>query len=136
MRIHIAPKVAALGLAVLVVGGAAGTALAATDGSSAITTVAASPVAAGPVASTTPAPAKMSMAQLTAKLGSNEKQMIIALDDMKNTVVSTPGLNAATARTVMIKVLAKDLGISGSAAAWAVDEIDGGYVVTSPNWGF
>jgi hypothetical protein len=113
MRMHIGRKVTALGVAALVVGGAAGTALAASGGSSTAQTTA-SPVAAVTTADQQPALTKMTMAQLTAKLGKSEKQMVIALDDMKITVNGSGKLSTAAAENVMIKVLARDLGISAS----------------------
>jgi hypothetical protein len=135
MRMHIGRKVTALGVAALVVGGAAGTALAASGGSSTAQTTA-SPVAAVTTADQQPALTKMTMAQLTAKLGKSEKQMVIALDDMKITVNGSGKLSTAAAENVMIKVLARDLGISASSARWVVEEINGRYVWTNVDWGF
>jgi hypothetical protein len=121
---------AGVGLAAVVIGGTAGTALAAGHSSST-----AKPVAAVQAVAQTPALTKMTMAELTAKLGSSETPMIKALDDMKMTVVDSKP-SAAEVKSVMIKVLSTDLGISSANAEWAVDEIDGGYVDTRVNWGF
>jgi len=59
--------------------------------------------------------------------------MISALDDMKNTPVSSKKLSPDAAQS---KVLASDLGISDALATWVVEEIGGGYVPTYINWGF
>ena len=135
---HIGRKVLAVGLAAVAVGAATGTALAASGGSSAAQPATASVEAASAVKADVQSPAlvKMTMTQLTAKLGVSEKQMVIALDDMKMTVVNSKKLSHDAVQGVMIKVLASDLGISGAAATWAVEEIDGGYVPTYVNWGF
>jgi hypothetical protein len=135
MRMHIGRKVTALGLAAIAISGAAGTALAASGGSSTAQPTAA-PVAAFNAASQQPALEKMTMTQLTAKLGVSENKMISALDDMKNAVVSSTKLSPDAADSLMTKVLATDLGISASSARWAVEEINGGYVPTYVNWGF
>ena len=136
MRMHLGRKAAAIGLAAAVVGGVAGTALAASGATAA--TPAAAKIAAVKAAATTQQPqlVKMSMTALTAKLGATEPEMIKALDDMKDTVVTAGKLSPSGAHTLMVKVLATDLDISGAAATWAVDEITGGYVPTSVNWGF
>ena len=112
MRMHIGRKVMAFGLAAMVVGAAAGTALAASGGSSSAQPTAASAVAVSASTQST-ALVKMTMAQLTAKLGLSEKQMISALDDMKNTPVSSKKLSPDAAQS---KVLASDLGISDALA--------------------
>jgi hypothetical protein len=46
------------------------------------------------------------------------------------------GKGAASVKSIMIRVLASDLDISGSLAEWVVDEIGGGYVWTNVDWGF
>jgi hypothetical protein len=133
MRMHLGRKVAALGLTTLAVGGAAGTALAASGGSGTPTSAAsAAPVPAVQTDAQQPALTKMTMTQLTEKLGVSEKQMIFALDDMKTHWIKSKVSDKGTLQNV----LASDLGISGSAAQWVVEEIDGGYVPTYRNWGF
>lgn len=135
MRMHFGRKVAALGLAAMVVGGVAGTALAASGGSSGAQTSAASATIVDASAQSTTL-AKMTMTQLTAKLGVSQEQMVKALDDVKGTLVSSGKLSHDAAANLQVKLLVSDLGISGSAATWAVEEIDGGYVPTNVDWGF
>jgi hypothetical protein len=142
MRMHVGSKVAALGLAAVALCGAAGTAFAASGGSSTATTAGASAGTASSAAvkakaaAQQPALVKMTMTQLTEKLGVSQKQMVFALDDVKTTVSQSHGLTTATVQSVMNKILAKDLGISSASAAWANEEIDGGYIPTQLNWGF
>jgi hypothetical protein len=135
MRMHFGRKVAALGLAAMVVCGVAGTALAASGGSSGAQTSAASATIVDASAQSTTL-AKMTMTQLTAKLGVSQEQMVKALDDVKGTLVSSGKLSHDAAANLQVKLLVSDLGISGSAATWAVEEIDGGYVPTNVDWGF
>jgi hypothetical protein len=135
MRMHIGRNMAALSLAAVVVGGVAGTALAA-SGSSSTAQATAAPVVAAKTAAQQSGLAKMTMAQLTAKLGVSEGQMVKALDDVKGTVLSSGKLSHDAAENLMAKVLASDLGISSTPATWAVEEIDGGYVPTYIDWGF
>ena len=134
MRMHIGRKVAAFGLAAIVVGGAAGTALAASGSSTAQATAA--PASAVKAASTQLELAKMTMPELTAKLGVSQTQMIKALDDVKGTLMTSGKLSRGAADILVAKVLARDLGISGTSATWAAEEIDGGYVPTYVDWGF
>jgi hypothetical protein len=136
MRIHFGRKVAALGLAAAVVGGVAGTALAASGSSTAAKPTVEPAAAVVATKAAQPQLVKMTMTQLTEKLGVNEKEMIVALDDMKNTVITSGKLTQVQAENIMVKILASDLQISGAAATWAVEEINGGYVPTYVNWGF
>jgi hypothetical protein len=126
MRMHIGRNVAALGLAVVVIGGAAGTALAASDGSSATSNTASVTAVDASAQSST---AKLTYAQLAAKLGVSTKALLDAIGDFKNLVVSIPGKKtAADLKSILVKTLVPELHISGSAAVWAADEILGGYV--------
>lgn len=142
MGMHMGRKAAAVGLAAAAVCGAAGTALAASGAGSHAATAqpatarsAASASAASSTQSSWP-PAKTTMPAIAAKLGRNEKEMVYALDDMKNSVIGNPKVNRTNLESVEIKVLAVDLRISADAAKWVVEEINGGYVWTNVNWGF
>ena len=132
MRMHIGRKVAAFGLAAMVVCGAAGTALAASGGTSGAPAGTASAAAAGTSATTitqSTATTTLTYAQLAAKLGVSEKQLLAAVGDFKDTVTSIPGAkSAADLKSIMVKTLVYDLHISGSAAIWAADELLGGHV--------
>ncbi len=132
---HMGRKVMAIGLAAVAVGAATGTALAASGGSSTSQATATSVLAANTSAQQ-PQLTKMTMTQLTAKLGSSEKQMVVALDDVKLTLVKSGKLSHDASMSLQVKILATDLGISGAAATWAIEEINGGYVPTYVNWGF
>jgi hypothetical protein len=128
MRMHFGRNVTALGLAALVVGGAAGTALAASGGTSGAPTSTA-PAAAVNTNPTTQSTATLTYGQLAAKLGVSEKQLLAAVGDFKDTITSTPGAkSAAELKSILVKTLVYDLRISGSAATWAADELLGGYV--------
>ena len=136
MRMHIGRKVTAFGLAAIVVGGAAGTALAASGGSSTAQASAAPATAVKTAAATQPDLGKMTMTELTAKLGVSQARMVKALDDVKGTLMTSGKLSQDGVDTLVAKVLARDLGISGASATWAAEEIDGGYVPTYVDWGF
>jgi hypothetical protein len=128
MRMHIGRTVAALGLATLVAGGAAGTALAA-SGNSATAQASTASVTAVAASAQSQALVKLTNAQLAAKLGVSAKQLVQAGADFKDTVVSTHGTkSAAEIKAILVKILATDLHISSSAAEWAAGEILGGYV--------
>jgi hypothetical protein len=132
MRMHIGRKVAAFGVAAMVVCGAAGTALAASGGTSGAPASTASAAAVNTNTSATTqltATATLTYAQLAAKLGVSEKQLLAAVGDFKDTITSTPGAkSAAELKSILVKTLVYDLHISGSAATWAADELLGGYV--------
>jgi hypothetical protein len=130
MRMHIGRKLAAFGVAAMVVCGAAGTALAASGGTSGASTSTASSSAAVNTNVTTQSTAvAVTYAQLAAKLGVSEKQLLAAVGDIKDTITSTPGAkSAAELESILAKTLVYDLHISGSAATWAADELLGGYV--------
>ena len=126
MRRYIGRKVTAFGLAALVVGGAAGTAFAASGSSSTAQTA---KITAAAASVQSPALAKLTYAQLAAKLGVSTKQLLAAVGDFKNIVVSIPGKkSAAELKSILVKTLVVDLHISGSAARWAADELLGGHV--------
>jgi len=128
MRMHIGRNVAALSLAVAVVGGVAGTALAA-SGSSSTAQATSSTTTAVAASVQSSSLAKLTYAQLAAKLGVSEKQLLAAIGDFKDILGSTPGAkSAADLETILVKTLVPDLHISGSAAIWAADEILGGVV--------
>ena len=130
MRMHIGRKLAAFGVAAMVVCGAAGTALAASGGTSGASTSTASASASANTNVTTQSTAvAVTYAQLAAKLGVSEKQLLAAVGDFKDTITSTPGAkSAAELESILAKTLVYDLHISGSAATWAADELLGGYV--------
>jgi len=128
MRMHIGRKLTAFGLAAIVVGGATGTALAASSGSSGTQATASSIQTVGNAAQTT-AQAKITVAQLAAKLGVPEKQLLVALAEAKAVAVKVDKTGAA-ADPILVKVLASDLQISGSTAEWIVGLIDSGALVT------
>jgi hypothetical protein len=135
MRMRIGRKVAAFGVAAMVVCGAAGTALAASGGTSGAPTGTASSAAVDTDAATqltaaaTATTVTLTYAQLAAKLGVSEKQLLAAVGDFKDTITSTPGAkSAAELKSILVKTLVYDLHISGSAAAWAADELLGGYI--------
>jgi hypothetical protein len=123
MRMHIKRNVAALGLAALVVGGAAGTAFAASGGPSTAHTHRAS-VTAVQTASQSPALVKLTYSQLAAKLGVSTTALLRAIGDFKNTLGSVPGpKTSADLKTIMVKTLVPDLHISASSAEWAASEL-------------
>lgn len=129
MRMHIGRKVAAFGVAAMVVCGAAGTALAASGGTSGATTSTAAAAAVKADSTTQSTTATLTYAQLAAKLGVSEKQLLAAVGDFKDTITSTPGAkSAAELKSILAKTLVYDLHISGPAATWAADELLGGYV--------
>jgi hypothetical protein len=123
MRMHIKRNVAALGLAALVVGGAAGTAFAASGGSSTAHTHRAS-VTAVHATLQSPALVKLTYSQLAAKLGVSTTALLRAIGDFKDTVVSIQGpVTSADLKTVMVKTLLIDLHISAPSAEWAASEL-------------
>jgi DNA-directed RNA polymerase specialized sigma54-like protein len=129
MRMHIGRTVAAVGLTAVVIGGAAGTALASSGGSSATQNTASVTAVDASAQSQSQSLAKLTYAQLAAKLGVSETALLDAIGDFKNTVTSIPGpKTSADLTTIMVKTLVPDLRISASAAEWAAAEILGGYV--------
>jgi hypothetical protein len=123
MRMHIKRNVAALGLAALVVGGAAGTAFASSGGSSTAHTHQAS-VTAVQTASQSSALVKLTYSQLAAKLGVSTTALLRAIGNFKDTLGSIPGpKTSADLKTIMVKTLVSDLHISASSAEWAASEL-------------
>ena len=129
MQMHVGRKVLAFGLTALVVGASAGTALAASSGSSSV--AATTPITVTASASSTALPPiqKLTPAQVAQKLGVPEKALLSALADAK-AAVAHAGATGNAAKQLTIKVLVKDLHISPTAAEWAADELLGGYIVS------
>jgi hypothetical protein len=132
MQMHVGRKVLAFGLTALVVGASAGSALAAsTESSPAASTpvvVVASPSA---TATSLPPLQKLTPAQVAAQIHVSTKALLGALNDAKAQVAKA-GLTKDAARDLTIKVLVADLHISKQDAAWAADELLGGYITGVP----